>query len=217
MTTLLGPFTAAIDDLASPRRDRRARRAPRRRSPPPSRRRAAGAHQAAARGDQRQPVLEAEHAGDAGGDVLADAVAQHRRGSTPHDRHSSPARTRARTAPAACTRSRRAATSRRPSGYSTDSSGCGSRARSSASQRSSAARNTGCASYSARPMPAYCEPWPVNRNATRGGRARRDAAVDAPARRLAGERLRSQRRRFGGRAATTASRCAKCERGRRWR
>ena len=70
-------------------------------------------HQPAARGDQAQPVLEREHAGDARRHQLADAVPEHARPArSPTTATAGRAHTRSRTAPAACRRS--ASSSARP-------------------------------------------------------------------------------------------------------
>ena len=148
MTTLSGPLTAAIGHPAA----RRARAAAATRASragtdghrPPARQRL---HQPPARGDQREPVLQAEHAGDAGGDVLAHAVPGHRRRPTPQDRHSSASAYSTANSAGwvyAVWSSRAAPAPSGPSsGQSTASRERSRRGASSAAQRSSARRKAG--------------------------------------------------------------------------
>ena len=102
-TTSSGPLTAAIERCRSARTGRsRTRASPAKIAAIVTARRQR-LHQPAARGDQPQPVFQAEHAGDARGGVLADAVAEHgARGRCPRTPELGAARIRGRTAPAAC-------------------------------------------------------------------------------------------------------------------
>ena len=114
-TVSSGPLTAAIDTPARESRPRwdatSASAANTAAIAPPGGQRL---HQPAARGDQRQAVLEAEDARHARGHVLADAVAEHDgRLDAPRPPQLAPARTRGRTAPAGCRPSGRSATRRR--------------------------------------------------------------------------------------------------------
>ena len=124
---------------------------------------------------KRQPVLQREHPRHARRHVLPHAVAQHRRRldpPTPPQRgqrvlQREQRRLRVR-------RSCRAAPRPPPPRTAPPSSGrsrCGSQQLRASLQR--LRRNAGCVSYSSRPIPTYCEPWPVNRNATVGAESSR--------------------------------------------
>ena len=126
-------------------------------------------------------VLGRHHARDARRDVFADRMAEDHVGrhapGAPQlgerilDREQRGLRERRLVEPA-CDAARAKTRTRKRPAASAD------RARSA--QRSSAARNTGWVSSSWRAMPAYCAPWPVNRNAMRGGSRRATRAMRAP-------------------------------------
>ena len=159
-TVFSGPLTAAIDDerAASPR-DRGGELASRRRTPPPSRRRAAAPASVARGRRSAQGVLEAEHAGDARRHVLADAVPHHRgRLDAPATPQLAPARIRRRTAPAACTPSRRVARTRGPRRTSPSSNGRRARGSSNAAQRSSARGRSAACRRARAPCPDTARP-----------------------------------------------------------
>ena len=211
---LLGPLTAAIETSrasgaiaartrASLGHDRGHRAVARQR-----------AHQPAARGDQRQAVFEAEHAGDAGGHVLADAVAQHRgRSHAPRppqlgqrvlDREQRRLRVLGRVDRRG--RARRA-------GYKHRQQRLRQACRAAARRSGRAlARNTR--------LRVDTAPRPCPRTATLAGEEERDArraqAGASPRTRRRPRRLRrcssSRCGRLGGDAAITATRCAKCAR-----
>ena len=121
-----------------------------------------------------------------------------RRARCPSCATARPARTRARTAPAACSRSGRAAppvlgrTAARAAARSSSGSSSGG----AAVERR---RGTPARCRRARgPCPTYCAPWPVNRNATRGARRAppgRDGAAPSPAATAAQLRGHAARRR----------------------
>ena len=84
---------------------------------------------------------------------------------------------------------------------------------SSPAQRSRAARNTGWVAYSSRPMPTYCEPWPLNRNTmpwlprvSPGGQGRRSARAW---RISAADPRAANRNRWGTRRAAVWQRSAR--------
>ena len=192
-----GALTAAIASVARVRRDQRRPPSPRRRTPRPSRRRpAAPASAGRARRSAGSASSSSNTPATQAGDVLADAVADARRPAPrPTPATARPARTRARTAPAACSRfveQRRASVAPRARRAAAASSYAAQQPRRT---RSSAARNDRLGVDTARgPCPAYCEPWPVNRNATPGARPAR------PARRP----RRPRRRRWPRRASCAA-------------
>ena len=167
---------------------------------------------------RRAPSSRLKHAGDAGGGELADAVADDERAARrPSGATAPPARTRARTAPAACSRSA-SSSDRRCLETAARSSGAATARSSTAAQRSSAARNTGSRVVQLAPhadvlrslageeeghAPTCARGWPRPRRRGRcRPRWRSRAAVTAPL----------------CRRPSTARRCAKWARpARRWR
>ena len=91
--------------------------------------------------------------------------------------------------------------------HTTSRSGRSSSASNSAAHRSHAARNAGHASYSPRPIPSRCAPWPANRNAT-FPRALRTCPRATPAGVSPRAAAASARRTSSRDVAATASRCS---------
>ena len=79
-------------------------------------------------------------------------------------------------------------------------------------QRSSARRNVGWVSNRLRPMPTYCEPWPLKRNATSGARAPFTCSCTTPAGVVPATTAASASRNSATLAVGTARRWAKWER-----
>ncbi len=137
-------------------------------------------------GDQRQRVLQREDARQAGGHVLAEAVADHRR------RAGCPTPSRAWRARTRSTNRARAGRTRVSARAARAAAGLPPRARvehlaqieaelglqSMAAQRSTPARNVGSRSYSSRAMPAYCVPRPGNMKTTGRSMALLDRALE---------------------------------------
>ena len=99
----------------------------------------------------------------------------------------------------------------RPHPATTHPAPAGPDASSCAHTSSNASANTGNASYSSRPIPARCEPWPVNRNASaRACAGRRSPARDR--RRAAGDAAQADAAVVPVVAPSTTARCSSAAR-----
>ena len=144
----------------------RARRLRGRRRPPSLRREASRR--------RRRPAMRHERAASSRENTPATQAATYSprlwprtaAGSMPHDRQSCAARTRSRRAPAARTRSRRSASRSERREASTSSRPRSRGAANAVGTTRREPRGRPARSVEPRPIPAYCAPWPVNRNAT---------------------------------------------------
>ena len=123
-----------------------------------------------------------------------------------------PMHTRWQTAQVGYTPYRQWAIRLRQQGNSTDSNGVDKIGCRISAHRSSACRKTGCVSYNPRPIPAYCAPWPVKRNAIFGRRVDVFVPVTIPAASPVARYSASRACATSRAGATIARRCAKCAR-----
>ena len=203
-TQALGPFSAASDSRSG-RRAAQLRRRPG--APTASRRPACACISAPRRATRRAASSRRHHAGQHRGDELADAVAdQRRRLRRRSDQQLARQRVFEREGGRLRDRGRRAAQSASSREHALAQVEAEHAVEGAAGTRRRRRGTPARSAYSARPMPAYCAPWPGNSNTA----LRRARAAIAPLARVGGSASRSAATACGRRRRRRrTARCAK--------